>query len=495
MTKNKILLAILILASILRLYKLDKYPVSLSWDEVAIGYNAYSIAQTGKDEYGQKFPLLSKSFNDYKLPGYIYLDSIFIKLFGLSIFTVRLPSAISGILAVYLIYILTKKILVDAKFQPTVPVISAFLLAINPWHLQISRAAFETNAALTLILAGFTMLFYSLKARSDSSFGRLGSILALPALALSIYFYYSPRLFVPLFLLIIFVFFKKAILQNLKYYLISSALAILVAIPLIFQILTPIGAKRVSEVSIFAEQSLITDYVEASSKSQNYASKLFLNRRIPITFEAFHNYFSHFSFGFSFFGDDPNPRHKSAFHGNFYLFEIATILIGIWIVLKSVDKRIKYLILAWLLLAPVPAAFTKETPHGLRALLMLPPLVILSALGFAKLWQYSKIRMIYILIIAVFFINYLYSYYLIYPIKSSTAWAFGYQQLFSKVKELDSNFDRVIITGNYWKPYIFYLFYNQIDPNLYQSNPDQASIGKYRFGIAIWDTFGKDFDD
>src|SRR3990167_7573491 len=97
--KNKliILTAIILLAAILRLYELDSYPVSLSWDEVAIGYNAYSIAQTGADEYSIKWPILFKSFNDYKLPGYIYLDSIFVKFLGLSGFTVRLPSALLGV--------------------------------------------------------------------------------------------------------------------------------------------------------------------------------------------------------------------------------------------------------------------------------------------------------------------------------------------------------------------------------------------------------------
>src|SRR3990167_5608828 len=108
--KSILLILAVLLAATLRLYKLNSYPVSLSWDEVAIGYNAYSISQTGADEYAAKWPLLFKSFNDYKLPGYIYTDALFIKLFGLSEFMVRLPSAIFGIIAVVTIYFLAKKL-------------------------------------------------------------------------------------------------------------------------------------------------------------------------------------------------------------------------------------------------------------------------------------------------------------------------------------------------------------------------------------------------
>ncbi|MBI3282730.1 phospholipid carrier-dependent glycosyltransferase, partial [Candidatus Curtissbacteria bacterium] len=105
--RRYLLLATIALAAFLRLYKLDAFPVSISWDEAAIGYNAYSISQTGRDQYAKLFPILFQSFNDYKLPGYIYLDALTIKLFGFSDLTVRLPSALMGLVAVPLIYFLT----------------------------------------------------------------------------------------------------------------------------------------------------------------------------------------------------------------------------------------------------------------------------------------------------------------------------------------------------------------------------------------------------
>src|SRR5277367_3686466 len=107
--RTKILLTIILLvAAVLRFVALDKVPVSPYWDEVAIGYNAYSIVHTGRDEYGRWFPLLFQSYNDYKMPGQIYLSVIPIALFGLNVFSTRFISAFLGILSVFVFYLLVK---------------------------------------------------------------------------------------------------------------------------------------------------------------------------------------------------------------------------------------------------------------------------------------------------------------------------------------------------------------------------------------------------
>lgn len=490
--KSKLLILIVLVAAILRLYKLESYPVSLSWDEIAIGYNAYSIATTGSDEYGTKRPLLFKSFNDYKLPGYIYLDSIFVKYFGLSELSVRLPSAILGTIAVLFLYFFTKELFNNFQIRfrgqrLDLPLITTGIMAVSPWHLQFSRAAFEANAALTLILGGMTLLLYGLK-------NKLAALVSLPILATSIYFYYSPRIFIPMMLLVFLLIFKKEINKNLKYYLYGFVLSTLILFPITIQFFSPQGFKRVREVSVFEERSLVVDYVDARAKNRNIVSSIFLNRRIPIVFETLHNYFSHFSPGFLFFGDDPNPRHRPAFHGNLYIFEIPLILLGIWILLKNKNQKAKYFLLAWLFLAPLPAAFAKESPHSLRSLLMLPSLVILSSLGVTAIFKRRYLAVALAVIAIFFFISYLYSYFIIYPLRDSLSWAYGYKQMFMEVSRVGDNYDRVIVTGHYWKPYIFYLFYNSIDPKIYQLVQNQQTIGKFRFGTTGWDMGGQDLN-
>ena len=97
---------IIVLAIVLRLFLLTSVPPSLNWDEVSQGYTAYSILQTGKDEWGEKLPLFFRSYGEWKSAVYIYLLLPFIKVLGLNAFAVRLPSVLAGIISVYLMYLL-----------------------------------------------------------------------------------------------------------------------------------------------------------------------------------------------------------------------------------------------------------------------------------------------------------------------------------------------------------------------------------------------------
>ena len=98
--KNKkiwiLLIGIVILGSILRLWQLGNIPPSPDWDEVALGYDAYSIIHTGKDEFGKFLPVVLRSFDDYKPAMYSYLTIPFYHVFGVSQATTRLPSAVLG---------------------------------------------------------------------------------------------------------------------------------------------------------------------------------------------------------------------------------------------------------------------------------------------------------------------------------------------------------------------------------------------------------------
>jgi hypothetical protein len=76
--------AILVLAVILRFYKLGQAPPSLSWDETAVGYNAWTILHWGKDEWGKTLPLVFKSFEDDKHPVHIYFTAPTVAFFGLN---------------------------------------------------------------------------------------------------------------------------------------------------------------------------------------------------------------------------------------------------------------------------------------------------------------------------------------------------------------------------------------------------------------------------
>src|SRR5688572_3781308 len=145
---------IIILAIFLRFYQLGSNPPSLDWDEASIGYNAYSILKTGADEYGNAFPLSFRSFDDYKPPVYFYLTVPSIAVFGLTEFAVRFPAAVIGVVAVIALYFFVLEVLqrFDKPKRQGIALTAAFFLAISPWHLQFSRAAFEGNLGMAFLI-------------------------------------------------------------------------------------------------------------------------------------------------------------------------------------------------------------------------------------------------------------------------------------------------------------------------------------------------------
>ena len=76
MSHLKWLLLIVAAGFALRLAAINLIPPSLNWDEVSLGYNAYSLLKTGRDEWGTVLPTIFRAYGDYKLPIYIYLATL-----------------------------------------------------------------------------------------------------------------------------------------------------------------------------------------------------------------------------------------------------------------------------------------------------------------------------------------------------------------------------------------------------------------------------------
>ncbi|MCY7323551.1 MAG: glycosyltransferase family 39 protein, partial [Phormidesmis sp. CAN_BIN36] len=126
-TMNIIAFALtLLIALFLRLYRLSSNPVSLNQDEAVNGYDAYSLMMTMRDHHGNFMPIMLESFDDWVSPTITYLTIPFVKLLGLSEFSIRLPIALLGTATVALIYILTVQLFNSKRLG----LLAAFLLAI-----------------------------------------------------------------------------------------------------------------------------------------------------------------------------------------------------------------------------------------------------------------------------------------------------------------------------------------------------------------------------
>src|SRR3989344_2922720 len=111
----KLLFATCLIGAFLRLYDLKQIPNSLSADEAAFGYNAYSILKTGRDEFGHFLPLYFQSFDDYKNPVFGYVLIPFIAILGLNDWVIRLPSVLAGVAVVAGFFLLTRKLVRSSK--------------------------------------------------------------------------------------------------------------------------------------------------------------------------------------------------------------------------------------------------------------------------------------------------------------------------------------------------------------------------------------------
>src|SRR4030042_7041651 len=160
-----ILLLIILLAAFMRLWNIDKVPVSLFGDELDVGYQAYSILKTGRDYSGNFLPIHFQSLAEWRTPLYLYSAVPTVAVFGISAWGVRLPAAIFGVLGVWAMYLLVKQLIREReeKVREGIALLSAAVLAFSPWHIQYSRAAFEVTQLLFLLLIGLYFFFRGIR--------------------------------------------------------------------------------------------------------------------------------------------------------------------------------------------------------------------------------------------------------------------------------------------------------------------------------------------
>ena len=415
MKKSLIIFFILLLAAFLRLYRIMEDPPALYWDEVAIGYNAYSINQTGKDEWGISWPVLFRSYDDYKPPVYIYTVALFQKFLGPTDFSVRLPSALAGILTVaflyFLVYELTKRFSVSA--------ISSLMLAISMWHIQFSRAGFEANLALMFVVLGIWMFLLSLRVNIKLLF------LSFISFGLSTATYHNAKIFVPVFLIILIVLFYDRIKKNLKVVALIGLISFIFYMPFL-----PAYFSREGQLRATAESIL------------NQKGNLILNFQ--------QNFLVNFSFDYLFFHGDQAGRHSVKKLGELYVWQLPFILIGLYDLIKHRSK-LSVIIFAWLILGAIPAAVTKVSPHALRALLSVVPWQILTAIGLVKIPKLIPLT----IPMAVFsLLLYLHLYYIHYPVAYAADWQDGYAQTISYLKSEEKNYDEIYIHDSLPEEYL-----------------------------------------
>jgi 4-amino-4-deoxy-L-arabinose transferase-like glycosyltransferase len=521
MGRHRLILPILLLAIFLRFFNITNNPPSLFGDEVDLGYHAYSISQTGRDYQGNFMPLHFRSLAEWRTPLYLYSAVPTVALFGITPLGVRLPAAIFGVLSIWAFYLLIKEMingkwLMDKRsnikhhssFINHLPLIASFLLAISPWHLQYSRAGFEVTQLLFFLTMGLYLFYRSLG-------NGKWLWLSVTLLVLTPLIYSTAKFFTPVLLVFLFIAYKRDILSISARHKIYAVIAgLVVGIPIIYTTLFGGGSQRFGYIGVFSDPiiepevgfSRLTD-ARMRGETGLSLSPTFIDRAIHNKFtfvgeRILKNYLQSFSTEFLFIKGDPNPRHSIGI-GGLYRIEIIALVMGIifFFSSKSIPAKTKIFIATWILLAPIPAAITRDGGnHATRLILLLPPLIFLISYGIVEGLNRlpSKLKNItavgYLAVFILSFGLYLHEYYVHYPWNSERWWHAGWGEAVTEIKNIDKGYDRVIISMSGEPAWIFFAGHYQYPPDLWQKEfpvgrdgdvPGFGSIshtGKFYFG-------------
>lgn len=154
-----IVIGLLLLISAIFLTVSPRNPPGFNHDEMAITYNAATLAAHGRDEYGARFPLFIRSFGDYKSPVYVYALAGIFTVTGPSTAVARTFSAVLGLAAILALFVLA--LLVTRR--PLLSLAVTLGAGLSPWLFEISRLVFEV-ALEPLLIAGLLIALYRVSA-------------------------------------------------------------------------------------------------------------------------------------------------------------------------------------------------------------------------------------------------------------------------------------------------------------------------------------------
>jgi 4-amino-4-deoxy-L-arabinose transferase-like glycosyltransferase len=480
MRKNKfIILALLIalLGFFLRLWQLGSIPISLHWDEAALGYNAHSLLKTGRDEYGNLFPLIFKSFGDYKPGLYVYLAAVSEAIFGLNEFAVRLPSALFGALGIFLLFLVVNELFSDFKERKTVALIASFVLATSPWHYHYSHGAWEVNVFMTFLLLGI-WLFLKAKKKNQRFYYFSAFIFGL-----CFYLYQGAKMLVPLAVLGFLIFFRKKLIKTpRKVLILSVAILTFMALPIYFSAFLGGAGGRLKVMSLFSYPRSVEEAEkiaqEAGVTPQSLEFQIFHGPFNYYTRGVMGRYLNHFSGRFLFFeGDWSNPRHSVPHAGVLNHLAIFFLPLGAYCLVSQKIKN-QALLWYWLLVGPLPAALTRDVVQATRAYFLVFPVAIITAFGIWFAYQFVKERFFVLKWGTILFLGCLWIFSFVFyldqfmvhaPVANSEYWPYGYKETVNFIKDKTSDYLEVVFTQKYGQPYIYYLFYTAYDPQKYQA--------------------------
>ncbi len=464
------LAVILVFALVVRIVGLDRFNSSMNVDEVAIGYDAYSILKTGRDHLGNLLPVVFPSLGDYKPGLYIYVVAIFEALFGLNEYAVRLPSALAGTFSVYLIYRLVSNIYKEKKTA----IAASLIYATMPLTIVLSRGGYESNFALALLLAGLVWL--------QDQIDKEGHYWALLLFPLSMYTYHNEKLLAMIMLVGIIWWNRFEIKKRIKVFSVWMLLMLVFCLPLL-QTINPTSQTRARDKFILNDPLISS--IEGNAK---------IGATISIGMSRYLQAFD----PTAYFAKGMNMTFTNNMDMGWmgiWLFPIFGI--GLWAFFSLSRKKLK--IVSWktlvllTLITPIPSAITMDDYHNFRLLPISVILSVIAGLGLTKLMQIKMGKILGVSLVMMNVVMFVLMYTVVYQSEKSH-WQFDPMKEVALYAHSISGDTKVLIDPRFGKegPYIFgvpefyLLFYGKVDPNEYRQTKRDGGFGKFDFRNVDW---------
>ena len=459
---------IMIIAILSRTVLLGQYPGGIHADEAFAGYEAYSMANYGTDSWGYENPVYLPVWGSGMSALASYLMMPFVVCFGLNALTVKIHQAFLGILTVIIFYLLLKKIArIDIAYW------GAFLLAISPWHIMISRYGMDCNLAPTFILLGVYFAICGIEKR-------VYLLLSAVFWGISLYAYAVNWIFVPFFLvgcLVYCMYYKKF---TWSWELIGAGILIFIfAIPLLLFVAVNIGIIPEIRSSIISIPKLVV-YRGNEISLRNIPTNMIKLVKLLIT------------------QNDYLIWNCIKEYGIYYLYSTPIVLYGGVLIIKNCINNFKqkkfgyeFIITWWVIIGVIVGLLQGIGLNRMNSVLL--ALFVLLAIGVNSLCNKCKKygKQIIISVYLISFLLFEICYFTGYQEQISARQNAGAKEAIEYALEISENEEEIYIVNTLRHSQV--LFYTQYPTPEYLESvewtvkEDTKGITVQRFGRFCWD--------
>jgi len=463
-TENKWVLSIFLFALAIRLAYLGKFPIGITHDELNYIIAAKSLFFTGNFAPGTASAILPVSMGNAtvviaEVPAYIL--SLLIGWTDSSLFASRVWGAVFSSVTVIVFYFLILELLDNKK----VALVSALVMAFNPWSILMGRTAFEVNFFVFFFLSGFLVL---LKSHGKNIY------YSVPLYLLGFLSYTGGQVSFYLFMVITLIYHKSLHSKDkLKHYFVYFIIVTAILLAYVFAVMQNQSSSDTRGKELYLPTSTSIKYTVDSERKVSVPSRsnnVLINKATVYTSGWIEKYYNAFSVDDLFIKGEFRAAFSYQKHGTFYFIDFLFIITGMGF-LFSKNKKVWWLSILIIASAAVTGALsTIEQSYSQRTGLIYPFIILFVGLGiyyflseFKDKW-FSKLFVLALFVgYGVLFANLMHTYFYRFPVYASDGWFYQDRLMSRYIGLITDKFPEKEIVIVTFEPKILfqeYLFYS-----------------------------------